>query len=89
MTDTASYKNLIDDILAKQSIILGSDIVLMKARNVPGLTIDSQGKVSDISGDAQEVLQKLINEYIGLSGQIVKNILNPVLAKYPDIKIQI
>lgn len=89
MADQESYKNLINDIIAKQTVILGPDIVLLKARNVSGLTLDSSGKVSDIAGDPQQVLQSLINEYIALSGQIVKNILNPVLAKYPEIKLTI
>ena len=84
-----NYQNLINDIVAKQTVILGPDIVLMKARNVPGLTIGDDGKVKNIEGDPQKVLQSLIDEYIALSGQIVKNILSPVFAKYPDIKINI
>ena len=87
MADNSNYKNLINDIVTKQTIILGPDIVLLKARNVLGLTLDSQGKVESIKGDPQIVLQNLVNEYIALSGQIVKNILSPVLAKYPEIKI--
>ncbi|HEX5430256.1 MAG TPA: hypothetical protein VFX17_04245 [Patescibacteria group bacterium] len=89
MTDTKQYISLINDIIAKQIIILGPDIVLMKARNVAGLTLDDQGRIQSIEGDPQTVLQQLIDEYIGLSGQIVKNILNPVFAKYPEIKVSI
>ena len=89
MADTENYKNLINDIIAKQSVILGSEIVLLKARNVKGLRLDAAGKVEEISGNPQEVLEGLISEYVSLSGQIVKNILNPILAKYPDIKISI
>lgn len=87
MSDQQDYKNLINDIIAKQIIILGPDIILMKARNVKGLNLSSDGKVESIDGDPQVVLQNLVNEYMALSGQIVKNILNPVLAKYPEIKI--
>lgn len=89
MASEENYKNLINDIIAKQTVILGPDIVLLKARNVNGLKIDSRGKVESISGEPQAVLQNLISEYIALSGQIVKNILTPVLAKYPDIQISI
>jgi hypothetical protein len=89
MPNTTDYKNLINDIIAKQTVILGPDIVLLKARNVPGLQLSDSGQVIEISGDPQTVLQKLIDEYIALSGQIVKNILNPVFAKYPDIKVSI
>lgn len=89
MPSEENYKNLINDIIAKQTVILGPDIVFLKARSVAGLKIDSHGKVESISGDPQTVLQNLISEYIALSGQIVKNILTPVLAKYPDIQISI
>lgn len=89
MSDTTQYTNLINDIISKQTVVLGPDIVLMKAKNVEGLILTADGKVDKINGDPQVVLQKLIDEYIGLSGQIVKNILTPVFQKYPDIKVQI
>lgn len=89
MTQQQDYHNLINDIIAKQIVVLGPDIVLLKARNVTGLSLGNDGKVVSISGDPQIVLQKLVDEYIALSGQIVKNILTPVLEKYPNIKISI
>ncbi len=89
MADTENYKNLINDILAKQTLILGPDIVLLKARNVTGLHLNADGTVGDISGDPQKVLEDLMNEYIALSGEIVKTTLTTVFAKYPDIKVTI
>jgi hypothetical protein len=89
MASSEDYKNLITDILAKQAVILGQDIVMLKARNVPGLSVTDDGKVLSITGNPDEVLQKLVDEYVELSGQIVKNILTPVLNKYPDIKVNL
>ena len=89
MAQENDYKNLIDDIITKQTLILGPDIVMLKAKNVPGLKLSANGKVDSITGDPQIVLQKLVDDYISLSGQIVKNILSPVFAKYPDIKVSI
>ena len=89
MANSEDYKNLINDIIARQTIILGPDIVLLKARNVPGLRLNDQGSVEDISGDPQKVLENLVNEYIALSGAIVKTTLTTVFAKYPDIKLTI
>lgn len=81
------YKNLINEILAKQAVVLGQDIVILKAKNVAGLNLTNDGKVDSIDGNPEEVLQKLVDEYIALSGQIVKNILSPVFQKYPDINV--
>jgi hypothetical protein len=89
MSHENDYKNLINDIISKQTVILGPDIVLLKAKNVPGLKLSSEGIVESITGDPQTVLQNLVDEYISLSGLIVKNILSPVFAKYPDIKVSI
>lgn len=80
------YKSLMTEIIAKQAVILGPDIAVLKARNVKELTVDNSGKVAAISGEPKDALSKLINEYVELSGQIVKNALGSIFAKYPDIK---
>ena len=86
MDQTIQYVALMSEIIAKQSIILGPDIAILKARNVPGLVIDDKGKVVKIKGEPAIALQKLINEYVELSGMIVKNALGSIFEKYPDIK---
>jgi hypothetical protein len=80
-----SYKALLSEIIAKQSVILGPEISILKARNVPGLTISDDGKVIDIKGDGNTVLQQLVNTYVELSGMIVKNALGSIFKKYPEI----
>lgn len=86
MDEKEQYKSLMTDIIAKQIVILGPDIAVLKARNVPELEIGKDGKVQDISGDSRQALQKLINEYVNLSGLIVKNALGSIFEKYPAIK---
>jgi len=88
MADT-DYKNLITEIIRKQMDILGAEIAISKARNVTGLKLRDDGEVSGISGDPEDILQKLVDQYIALSGEIVKNILGPVFAKYPEIKLNL
>lgn len=86
MDKTSQYTALISEIIAKQSIILGPDIAILKARNVSELVINDQGQVVDIKGDPGTTLQKIVNEYVELSGMIVKNALGSIFEKYPDIK---
>jgi len=86
MDQKEQYKLLLSEIIAKQAIILGPQIAILKARNVIGLKVADDGKVVDIAGEAQETLEKLIDEYVNLSGQIVKNALTSVFAKYPELK---
>ena len=80
------YEELISEVIEKQSIILGPDIAILKARNVPELVIDDQGKVTEIKGDKKAALQKIINVYVELSGMIVKNALGSIFEKYPGVE---
>ena len=82
MDKTFQYVALMSEIIAKQSVILGPDIAVLKAHNVSGLVLDDKGKVIEIKGDPADALQKLINEYVELSGMIVKNALGSIFEKY-------
>jgi hypothetical protein len=90
MNEKEQYIALINEIIQKQSVILGPQIAILKAQSVPGIVVDSNGKVTDI-GDAippADILQKLIDHYVELSGQIVKNAMDPLFAKYPQINVK-
>lgn len=79
------HQKLLTEVIKKQIIILGPDITLAKARNVPGLTVADDGTVTQISGDPKEVTQKLIEQFMELSGLIVKKTMEPLLANYPGL----
>lgn len=85
MDDKTRYVAIITEIIARQSIILGPDIAVLKARSVVGLSVDDKGIVTDIKGDGNTVLQQLVNTYVELSGMIVKNALGSIFEKYPEI----
>jgi len=86
MEEKQDYQNLLSEIIAKQIVILGPNIAVLKARNVQGLTVSDDGKVTDIQGEPSVALQKLVDEYVNLSGEIVQNTLSSVFARYPTIK---
>lgn len=85
MEQKESYMAIMSEIIAKQAVILGPEIAVLKARNVSGLSIGNDSKVIDVTGDPAAMLQELINEYIALSGEIVKNVMKPIFEKYPEI----
>ena len=80
------YLELLSEIIAKEAVILGPDIAILKARGVPGLILDDKGRAVDIKGYEADTAQKLINEYLQLSGQGSKNIIDLIFEKYPQIK---
>ncbi len=87
MEDTQQYMALISEIIKKQSVILGPEIAILKARSVSGLMVDNDGKVTGVGVNPSETLQNLVDQYVELSGQIVKNALGSIFAKYPNINI--
>ena len=80
------YKQVLTEIIKKQIIILGPQMAVLKARNVLGLKVADDGTITDIEGPEQVILQKLIDEYVALSGEIVRSAVNSIFEKYPSIK---
>ena len=79
---TEDLKPLFTEIIQKQIVILGPEIAVLKARKVPGLEVSDDGTVVKIDGDPKNLLDQLIDEYVALSGLIVKKTLEPLLQKY-------
>jgi len=87
MDEKEQYTALISEIIKKQSLILGPEISILKARSVPDLMVDNDGKVTGVGDNPKETLQNLVDQYVELSGLIVKNALGSIFAKYPGISI--
>jgi hypothetical protein len=81
---TDDYKKLLTQVIQKQMVILGPGITLSKARNVKGLTVSDDGTVTNIQGQPQALIQGLIDQFVQLSGLIVKKTMEPLLSMYPD-----
>jgi len=84
MQPNTDYKKLLTEVIQKQMVILGPSIALAKARNVKGLTVADDGTVVNIDGQPQELIQGLIDQFVQLSGLIVKKTMEPLLSIYPD-----
>ncbi|MHB0865298.1 MAG: hypothetical protein ACYC1Y_00075 [Minisyncoccota bacterium] len=88
MDEKVQYVALISEIIKKQAVILGPEIAILKARSVPGLMVDNDGKVTGVGDNPKETLQNLVDQYVELSGLIVKNALGSIFAKYPDLDVK-
>jgi hypothetical protein len=73
------YNVLLTELIKKQILILGADITLATVKNVPGLEVDGWGTVNKVTGEPQVVLQNLINQFVELSGLIVKKTLESMM----------
>lgn len=80
------YKSFASELIKKQMLIIGPRIALDKAQVIPGLTVDSQGTVSALSGDSYLVVKNLIDEYSALSLPVTHSVLCRLIEKYPTLK---
>lgn len=87
MEDKTMYKEFVTDIITTQSVILGPTIAVLRAQSVTGLVVREDGVVLDIISDPERVVHELVGAYVDISGDIVKQTLKSVFAKYPTISI--
>ncbi len=68
--------------------ILGPNIARDLALQIPGLTIDASGEITDIQGDPVLITEDLFNGYKGLSSQVSQLILYNLLETFPDVRAE-
>lgn len=78
------HEKLLTEVIQKQMALLGPNIALATARGVSGITITNQGIVTQLEGDHQQLTQALVEQFMALSGLIVKKTLEPLLAGHSE-----
>ena len=86
MQGEEDYKIMLSELIQKQMVVLGPNIAVDTARQVPGLEVGEDGGVTQLAGDPEMVLKSLANEYVTLSGEVARMTLGSTLEKYPEIK---
>ncbi|MBU1017199.1 MAG: hypothetical protein ABIJ36_01440 [Patescibacteria group bacterium] len=89
MDDNNDYKKAITEIVQKQIVVLGPDIAILKAKNIEGLEVNDKGEATGFKGNPKEILQGIVDEYLSLSGLVFRNVLAPILKKYPEILVNV
>jgi len=79
------YKKLLTDVIQRQIMLLGPTIAVTKARQVPGIIVADDGTVVSFTGDPQQLIQQLIEQFVELSGLIVRKTMEPLLGNYPAL----
>lgn len=83
----AQYHQLINDMLSELSSTLDEHVVSKVMRGVKGVTLSDEGKVISLTGEPQEIVQEVVNKFLGLSNELVVKTMQPILKQCPWIKI--
>lgn len=73
-------KKVISELIKRQMAILGQDITLARVKNVLGIQVNQNGEVTSIDRDPQAILTELTDQFLELSGLIVKKTMESILA---------
>lgn len=84
------YKELIERVVKEEKKIVG-EVAVKTARDLDGVVVDEEGNVIELTENGFEVFRTLYEKYkelgFGTAKIIIKKAIEPVLEKYPDIKI--
>lgn len=78
-----SYEDLVTDIIQKEKAVIGP-VAITKAKEIPGLYIDSEGKVTEIDEDGEEMLGKVVKKYESMVGKSISVALEKEKEKSDD-----
>lgn len=88
MTPISNYKKFLTELVRKHMVVLGPNIARDIALQVPGLTIDASGEVTEITGNPLLVMQDLVNGYTNLCAPVTQLILYNLLELASEIKAE-
>lgn len=74
-------RQVLSQVINLQSVILGPAVAVRIARKVGGFTVDDAGNVTAISGDGDQILEDLVQEYAYFSGEKTEEYVKAVLKK--------
>lgn len=65
--------SVLSQVIKLHSVILGPDTAFRIAKNIGGFSIDDAGNVTAISGNGEQLLQKVIERFSGFSGEQISD----------------
>lgn len=77
----SEYITLLNEVIKKLIFLLGPDITFAKLSLISGLSVRSDGTVSEITTDPRLITHELRDKFLELSGFIVSKTIGP-LEKY-------
>ncbi|MCU0667404.1 MAG: hypothetical protein MUF85_02195 [Patescibacteria group bacterium] len=76
------YSNIILNIIAQQSLIIGPALAVEQAQKVQGLSYDPVSKKVIINGNGSLIIDKLIEQYRDFFGHAAVEVCKEAAAKY-------
>ena len=65
--------SVLSQVIKLQAMILGPDTAFRIAKNIGGFSMDQAGTVTAISGNGEQILQKVIEKFSDLSGEQISD----------------
>jgi hypothetical protein len=86
-TQKEHYKQVLTTMLQGLSEILDDHIIKEKVKDIKGLKIGANSKIEVLEGNPQKITLEVMDKFIDLSNEVVAKTFQPLLKKYPWIKV--
>lgn len=84
-TGDVNFTKLLTDIIQKQIVIFGPDIVFSRVKAVGIVTIDNTGVVKKIEGDPKVFFKRFLQEIMVLSSKSVRKTVEPLISQNTEL----
>lgn len=81
------YQNLISEMLRELRQVLDEHVLVKTLADLQGLKLSQNGEVLAIEGNPEDVIQGMVDKFVGLSNLVVVKTLQPLLKQCPWIKL--
>lgn len=71
----ASYEEVIEVAIEKESNVLGEEAAINAAQDVEGLNVDDDGNILGIDGSGKKVIEKLVSNYEDIGGSVTASLI--------------
>ncbi len=88
-TAQTDYTSVLSELIQRQIVIFGPQIVNAKINGIKGLTYDKDGVVKKIVGDPQTILQEVAEQLSQLSEYAVKKTLDDIVSTHLASQVNI
>ena len=80
--ELTGYEGMAQGIIDHAGEVLGQEVAVPMAQEVPALGVDDDGRVEGIDGSGQIVVEQLADRYIGYAGPQVKTAFADIANEY-------
>ncbi len=80
------YEEIIELSIRRMAEVVGKHMAVGRAQQIEGVTVDDEGSVADLDDDGKAVLERLVDSYIEMAGEIPAALIASAIREEYDVE---